>query len=134
MSIVDEYQVAKQVLEKIELKKPIPLSREEIFRLGLRLGILQHCKGPKREFVRIRPYTYDFPSKKQIRQRLLLAEEAYSRFGTKGVVKLPDGREINKVAYELSKVLKKPKEAKPILTDEQVLRILERFRSLSLKH
>jgi hypothetical protein len=132
--MVDEYQVTKKVLEKVELKKPIPLSREEIFRLGLRLGILQICKGEKRQFIRVKPYTYDFPSKKQIRQRYLLAEEAFKRFGTKGVVKLPDGREINKVVYELGEVLKKPKEAKPILTDEQVTRILERFRSLSLKH
>jgi hypothetical protein len=132
--MVDEYELTKQVLEKIELERPIPLTREQIFQLGLMLGILQHCKGPKREFVRIRPYTYNFPTKKQLQQRLSLAEEAFKRFGTKGIVELPDGRKINKVVYELGEVLRKPKEPKPVLTDEQVLRVLERLRSLSLKY
>ncbi len=124
----------EKLVEKIEVQK-IPLTREQLFRLALSCGIIQHCKGPKREYFRIRPYTYDFPTKRQLKQRLRLAVEAYKRFGEKGTVTLPDGRRISRVAYELSEVLKGPVEPKekPILTDEQVMRILERFRLLSLK-
>jgi hypothetical protein len=130
---MDEIEIAEKVVEKLRLEKPIPLDRNEIFRLALALGIIQECKGPKRHFFRIKPYTDDFPTKKQLQQRLKLAEEAYKRFGTKGTVKLPDGREINKVVYELGQVLRKPKEPKPILTDEQLIKILERFPNLALK-
>ena len=130
---MNELEVTRRVLEALKLRQPIPLSREEIFKLAYRLGIIQYCNGPKRKFFRIRPYTYDFPTKKQLEHRLKFAEEAFNRFGTKGTVKLPDGREINKVVYELGQVLKKPKEPKPILTDEQLLRILERLRAIKLK-
>jgi len=125
-------EIIERVIERLKITRPIPLTREEIFRLGLQLGIIQECKGKKRHFFRIRPYTYDFPTKKQLLQRLKLAEEAFKRFGTKGTVTLPDGRRINRVVYELSEVLKKPKEEKPILTDEQLIKILSRFPYLAL--
>jgi len=130
---MDEIEITEKVVEKLKLEKPIPLDRNEIFRLALALGIIQECKGAKRHFFRVRPYTYDYPTKNQLKARLRFAEENFKRFGTKGVVKLPDGREINKVAYEVSQIIKKPKEPKQILTDEQLIKILERFPNLALK-
>jgi len=116
----------EEVIEKIEVAEPIGLTKEQLFKIALREGIIQYVRPSKRQrgYFRITPYHYKFPTKKMIRHRLKLAKEAYKRFGTKGIVELPDGRRISRVVFELGNVLKKVPEPKPILTDEQIERIV----------
>lgn len=74
---------------------PPPLDNLEYVRPHTRYG--NHAKGYWRK---VQP-NIEFPSIAQAEHRLAVSKYAYSLFGTKGVVVLPDGRQIARAVHSI---------------------------------
>ncbi|MDO9356502.1 MAG: hypothetical protein Q7T55_22585 [Solirubrobacteraceae bacterium] len=105
----DRMEIARVLVELAENAENNPMLQETLRKIKLPppYDVLEYRKreNSKGFWARL-PHTREHPSEGQLETRLAFSEIAYSLFGTKGAVEIPDGTRIARLNYLQGEIMR----------------------------